>query len=105
MPKSRASDIGTKRNANAIVKLARVDDDAHRHVVRRARDLVYLEGYGVKSAAVDRLLGSRSLVPAKVFLFFFFVLEDIANFMSRMHSLRGILFRSNLPQLFSDFPD
>ncbi len=69
VPKSRASDIGTKRNANAIVNLARVDNDAHRHDVHRARDLIYLEGYGVKSAAVDRLLGSRSLVPAKVFLF------------------------------------
>ncbi|KLO05634.1 hypothetical protein SCHPADRAFT_839152 [Schizopora paradoxa] len=65
VPKSRASEVGMKRNADAIVKFARVDDQHHREKVSLARDFVYLQGYGMKSKAVEDLLGSQSLVPTK----------------------------------------
>ncbi|KLO06038.1 hypothetical protein SCHPADRAFT_895789 [Schizopora paradoxa] len=62
----KASEVGMKRNADAIVKLARVDDEHHRDKISRARNFVHLRGYGVKSKAVENLLGSQSLVPTKL---------------------------------------
>ncbi len=49
-----------------MLTTARVDDEHHRDDIQLAREFIFLKGYGVKSKAVENLLGNRLLVPIKV---------------------------------------
>ncbi len=55
-----------RRNRSALHHLKRVDNHAHRTDIKRALKFVYEDGKGVKSSAVERLLGEKSLVPVSV---------------------------------------
>jgi hypothetical protein len=62
---SKTHDIGTARDKAIRRSSLRVDDAKRRSLVSSARRIIY-KGYAVKSAAVEDLLKSSSLVPNKV---------------------------------------
>lgn len=55
-----------RRNAKALIVKKRLDNDAHKKEIKTALKFVYEDGRGVKSTAVERLLGEKSLVPVSV---------------------------------------
>jgi hypothetical protein len=63
---SKTHHIGTARDKAIRSSSLRVDDTKRRSLVSSARRIIYEEGYGVKSAAVEDLLKLASLVPNKV---------------------------------------
>jgi len=66
VPKTKIPDLGTKLDDRNRVKTHRQDDAQHQWSIKRACELIYEKGKGVKSAVVERLLGAKSLVPTKV---------------------------------------
>jgi len=58
--------MGMVRDMRQRVTLARVDDDANRHKVETARDIIYKKNYAVDNAAVEAVLKEESLVPSSV---------------------------------------
>jgi hypothetical protein len=58
--------MGMVRDMRQRVTLARVDDDANRHRVETARDIIYKKNYAVDSTAVEAILKEESLVPSSV---------------------------------------
>jgi hypothetical protein len=67
VPLSHTHNIGTARDLVIRGNLVRVDDAKRKSVVSAARKIIYSGGYSVKSAAVEGLLKSSSLVPNKVY--------------------------------------
>ncbi|TFK50717.1 hypothetical protein OE88DRAFT_1630361 [Heliocybe sulcata] len=61
--KARIPEMGTKRDMARRTRDARVDSGPLRYDIARARELIYEDGRGVKSAAVEGLLRRESLVP------------------------------------------
>lgn len=66
IPLSNVHLVGTKRDRNNRVKLARVDDRRHRNLVSQARRAIYQHNFAVDSAPVERMLKPNSFVPASV---------------------------------------
>jgi hypothetical protein len=66
VPKSRAHLVGTRRDRDDRIKLARVDDHQHRYKISRTRELIYQKNFAVDSAGVQRILKPQSLVPTLV---------------------------------------
>ena len=66
IPKDRGHELGTKRYSNDISRLSRQDTHSHRCTIQRVRELIFQEGFNVKSAGVERLLASESLAPIRV---------------------------------------
>ncbi|KAJ7695909.1 hypothetical protein B0H17DRAFT_929882, partial [Mycena rosella] len=64
--KDKIAGLGTKNDMNARIKLERTDNPTYQRHVDDARNWVYQEGNGVKSAGVERMLEPESLVPTKV---------------------------------------
>jgi hypothetical protein len=62
-----------------------VDDEKRNWVVSLARGLIYERGYGVRSAAVERLLAEESYTPTKVRGLTFKLLIDIESVHIRTH--------------------
>jgi hypothetical protein len=62
-----------------------VDNSQRNWNISLARDLIYERGYGVKSAAVERLLAEESYTPTKVRGRTFKALTDIESLHSRTH--------------------
>jgi hypothetical protein len=58
--------MGMVRDMRQRVTLARVDDDANRHRVETARDIIYKKNYAVDSTAVEAILKEELLVPSSV---------------------------------------
>lgn len=48
------------------IRTVREDTEAYRYDIRQARRFIYNDGFGLKSAAVERLLKGRSLVATEV---------------------------------------
>jgi hypothetical protein len=66
VPKAKVDKIGYLQDSRDRIKKAR----SYSHdLITRARDFVYKLGFNVKSAAIDRLLKSTSLVPTYVSCF------------------------------------
>ncbi|KAG5639975.1 hypothetical protein DXG03_002044 [Asterophora parasitica] len=63
LPKERIPELGTQLDLRRRVTLARRDDSPRRFRIRIAREFIYERGFGVKSAAVERILEADSLVP------------------------------------------
>ncbi|KAJ7611461.1 hypothetical protein B0H17DRAFT_966994, partial [Mycena rosella] len=63
--KDKITGLGTKNDMNARIKLERTDHPTYQRHVDDARNWVYQEGNGVKSAGVERMLEPESLVPTK----------------------------------------
>lgn len=84
-----------------MVTTARVDNERHRDDIQLAREFIFLKGYGIKSKAVEDLLGNRSLVPIKVCDYAEFC--AYSNMSASSECLLGDLFRHGF-QLLSDFP-
>lgn len=70
IPKDCAHKLGTKRDKQQRVSLARVDNLQYRAKVSSAREIIYQQNRAVNSVFVHRLLKSESLVPTKVIIVF-----------------------------------
>jgi hypothetical protein len=58
--------MGGKRDMNARNAQKHVNDDAHEYCIETARNHIHGRKYAVNSAAVDRILVGKSLVPTSV---------------------------------------
>jgi hypothetical protein len=58
--------VGTKRDRDKRITMARIDDEHLKFKISRARELIYQDNYAVDSAGVERLLKPLSLVPTEV---------------------------------------
>lgn len=58
--------MGGKRDLAARETMQRSDDHAQRFDIATARDHIYKKNLNVKSAAVERILFEKSLVPTRV---------------------------------------
>ncbi|KAG6835741.1 hypothetical protein H0H93_015071 [Arthromyces matolae] len=65
IPKSLIPEVGTVYDDRRRIVNARQDDFHRQYSLRVARDFIYERGYGVKSAAVERILGPTSSVPTE----------------------------------------
>ncbi|KAK7682685.1 hypothetical protein QCA50_014068 [Cerrena zonata] len=63
MTKERIKELGTAHDIARCVNLARHDNHPLRATIKRARAAIYERGKGVKSTAVEDLLGENSYVP------------------------------------------
>ena len=61
--------MGTKTYMARRLKRARVDDREYRRRVRSAREFIFEHGFSTISERVNKLLGSRSLIPTCVSVF------------------------------------
>ena len=75
-----------KRYLNDIWRLTRRDTHPHRCTIDRVRELIYQEGFNVKSAGVERLLVGESLVPTRGSIHPHDLNSNTTNVTSRMHS-------------------
>jgi hypothetical protein len=66
IPLSSVPLVGTKRDRNDRIKLARVDDPRYRKLVSQARRAIYQQNFAVDSAPVERMLKPESFVPTSV---------------------------------------
>lgn len=66
VPKERIKDLGTANDVARRVNLARHDSHPLRSTIKRARAAIYERGKGVKSTAVEDVLGPNSYVPTIV---------------------------------------
>ncbi|ETW76907.1 hypothetical protein HETIRDRAFT_328118 [Heterobasidion irregulare TC 32-1] len=64
--KNQVYKIGSKLDMRLHKKMARQDDAPRRHAVEVARKIIYKQGYGIESTAVDALLADKSWVPTWV---------------------------------------
>ena len=85
VPKSKIPEVGTASDERRREKSRRVDDFNRNLNVSHARDLIYERGFGVKSAAVERLLAEESYTPTKVRHHTFKLLTDNESLHSRTH--------------------
>lgn len=58
--------MGLVADMRAREKLKRVADNAHIHMINRAREFIYDKRKGVKSQWVENLLKPKSFVPTEV---------------------------------------
>ena len=58
--------MGTKLNMHARKNTERRDDNQRHYAVEIVRKIIYEQGFGVESAAVDALLADKSWVPTRV---------------------------------------
>jgi hypothetical protein len=58
--------MGTTTDLQNRITLQRVDDDARRAKIAKARKLVYEKGASIKGPTVERKLGEESMVPTTV---------------------------------------
>jgi hypothetical protein len=58
--------MGGKRDMNARNTQKRANDDPHKYYIETARNHIHGRNYAVNSAAVDRILVGKSLVPTIV---------------------------------------
>ena len=58
--------LGMLRDMKQRDTHARVDDEARKHKVRAARDIIYNKNYAVDGEAVQALLKEQSLAPTAV---------------------------------------
>lgn len=70
--KADISKLGTKHDHKLRDSKERVDDEIQQSKIRIVRDWIYKSGYGIVSAAVERVLGPKSLIPTHVSLPFSF---------------------------------
>ena len=70
--KADISKCGTKRDCKIHDLKEQVDDEIQQGRIWLDRDWVYKGGSGIVSAAVERILGPKSLIPTHVSLFFSF---------------------------------
>jgi hypothetical protein len=66
VPKSKIPEVGTAFDERRREKSRRVDDFNRNWNVSLAREYIYERGFGVRSAAVERLLAEESYTPTKV---------------------------------------
>lgn len=66
MTKERIKELGTAHDIARRVNLARHDNHPLRATIKRAQAAIYERGKGVKSTAVEDLLGENSYVPTIV---------------------------------------
>jgi hypothetical protein len=66
IPKKWVSDIGTVNDRNRRIRYARVDNEASRAQIIKARVRIFKKGMAVNSVKVQRLLKKGSLTPTKV---------------------------------------
>ena len=64
--KHHLDQLGTRKSCQIIAQRLRKDDDNHWRLVLAARSLIYDQGYGVRSAEVERKLFHLSLIPTLV---------------------------------------
>lgn len=62
----RVPDMGMVRDMRQRMTLARIDDNATRHKVETARNLIYNKFYAVDNDGVEAMLKDESLVPSSV---------------------------------------
>ena len=67
IPKSRAHQLGTKRDQQQRKTLARVDSLCYRVKMSSAHDIIYKNNRTIHSVPVEDLLKAESLVPTEVF--------------------------------------
>ena len=84
VPKSKIPEVGTAIDDRRREKSRRVDSFTRNWNVSLAREYIYERGFGVRSAAVERLLAEESYTPTKV-SHTFKQLTDIESLQSRMH--------------------
>lgn len=96
--------IGTKRDRNKRLTLARQDDVHRQHAIYRARAAIYnpdpKECLAVDSAYVERLLKPESLVPTSVSSFEY-TFDQQLIVTNRMHSLTDFQNLGSMFLLFS----
>ncbi|ETW82716.1 hypothetical protein HETIRDRAFT_54372 [Heterobasidion irregulare TC 32-1] len=63
--KTQVYKMGSKLDMRLRTKTARVDNAQRRHTVEIARKIIYEQGYGIESMAVDALLANKSWVPTR----------------------------------------
>lgn len=63
--KSEIVDLGTKLDARRRAK-KRVDDEARRSAIERARGWIYSSGRRIRGKAVEAWIGVKSWVPTRV---------------------------------------
>ena len=68
IPKEKIPEVGTKADDKRRDNNRRVANDHLFSDIKMVRTWIYKEGYGVKSAAVERVLSTASLVPTVVCL-------------------------------------
>ena len=73
--KADISKLGTKRDRKLHDLKERVDDKIQQSKIQIIRDWIYKSGYGIVSAAIERVLGSKSLIPTHVSLPFSFQIK------------------------------
>jgi hypothetical protein len=86
--KADISKLGTKHDRKLRDLKERVDDEIQQSKIRLVRDWIYKGGSGIVSAAVERILGPKSLIPTHVSLPFSFRIKTLLT-ESRMLSLSG----------------
>lgn len=77
--------LGQKLDARYRITQARIYLG---NIITTARDFIYKQGYGVTSAAVERLLKEKSLVPTRVRVYVQTEIGFYLNCLFRMHLLR-----------------
>jgi len=60
--------LGTRSSRQGIINKCRGDNEQRRRLVKEARDLIYDNGYGIRSKEVERRLSDESWVPTLVSL-------------------------------------
>ena len=83
--KSKIPEICTAIDDRRREKSRRVDNSTRNWNVSLARDLIYEKGFGVRSAAVERLLAEESYTPTKVRGHTSTSLTNIESLHYRMH--------------------
>lgn len=68
--------MGTPEDMQRRLQLARVDDEAHRSNVKRARDLIFKKNHAVSSDDVEKLLKPTSSTPTAVSKYIFLYLKQ-----------------------------
>ena len=64
--KGDISKLGTKHDCKLCDSKEQVDDEIQQNKIWLVRDWIYKGGSGVVSAAVQRILGPKSLIPTQV---------------------------------------
>lgn len=66
VPKTWIKDLGTANDSTRRQSLRRVYDHPLKYSIRKARDVIYRLGSGIKSKAVENMLSPLSYVPTMV---------------------------------------
>jgi hypothetical protein len=64
--KDKIGRLGDKHDWLTRTHDYRIDDRHRQHWIERVREMIFIEGRGVISQAVERLIGAKSLVPTRV---------------------------------------